>query len=46
MSLRHKIKRSDRLLGNRRMQQEARSIYAAMCRVSLARIGEPVILIG
>jgi hypothetical protein len=43
--LRHKIKRADRLLGNRRLQQEARSIYAALCRVTLARIGEPVILI-
>jgi len=28
-----------------RLQQEARSIYAALCRVTLARIGEPVILI-
>ena len=43
--LRHKIKRADRLLGNRRLQQEARSVYAALCRVTLARIGEPVILI-
>lgn len=43
--LRHKIKRADRLLGNRRLQQDARSIYAALCRVTLARIGEPVILI-
>ena len=43
--LRHKIKRSDRLLGNRRLQGEARSIYAALCRVTLARIQEPLILI-
>ena len=43
--LRHKIKRADRLLGNRRLQQEAHSIYRALCRVTLARIDEPVILI-
>ncbi len=43
--LRHKIKRSDRLLGNRHLHQEAGSIYAALCRVTLARISEPLILI-
>ncbi len=43
--LRHKIKRFDRLLGNRRLQGEARSIYAALCRVVLGRIAEPLILI-
>jgi len=43
--LRHKIKRADRLLGNRRLQSEARSVYAALCRVTLARIAEPVILV-
>ena len=43
--LRHKIMRADRLLGNRRLQQATRSIYAALCRVTSARIGEPVILI-
>ena len=43
--LRHKIKRADRLLGNRHLQHEARSIYAALCRVTLARIEEPLILI-
>ncbi len=43
--LRHKIKRADRLLGNRHLQREARSIYAALCRVSLARTREPVIVI-
>jgi hypothetical protein len=36
--LRHPIKRADRLLGNRHLQQEARSVYAALCRVKLARI--------
>lgn len=44
-ALRHKIKRADRLLGNRRLQSEAASIYCAVCRVSLARIREPVIVI-
>jgi hypothetical protein len=43
--LRHSIKRADRLLGNRHLQQEARSVYAALCRVKLARIAEPLILI-
>ncbi|MEA3275524.1 MAG: IS4 family transposase, partial [Pseudomonadota bacterium] len=43
--LRHKIKRSDRLLGNRHLRHEARSIYAALCRVVLARVCEPMILI-
>lgn len=43
--LRHKIKRSDRLLVNRRLQGEAHSIYAALCRVTLARIQELLILI-
>jgi hypothetical protein len=43
--LRHKIKRADRLLGNTRLQNEAGSIYAALCRVTLARIREPVIVI-
>ena len=44
-ALRHKIKRADRLLGNRHLQQEAGSIYGALCRVLLARIAEPVILV-
>ena len=43
--LRHKIKRADRLLGNARLQGEARSIYGALCRVSLARIRDPVIVV-
>ena len=43
--MRHKIKRSDRLLGNRCLQQEAGAIYAALCRVTLARLSEPLILI-
>jgi len=44
-SLRHGIKRSDRLLGNAKLQLDAVSFYAALCRVLLARIGEPLILI-
>lgn len=43
--LRNKIKRSDRLLGNRHLQREASSIYAALCRVTLGRIAQPMILI-
>jgi hypothetical protein len=43
--LRHKIKRADRLLGNTRLQGEARSVYAALCRVTLARIREPLIVV-
>ena len=42
---RHKIKRADRLLGNRHLQSDARGVYAALCRVTLARITEPLILI-
>ena len=44
-TLRHKIKRADRLLGNRHLQQEAGAVYAALCRVLLARIPEPLILV-
>lgn len=43
--LRHTIKRAECLLGDRHLQQGARSIYAASCRVTLARIREPVMLI-
>lgn len=43
--LRHKIKRADRLLGNARLQGEARSVYAALCRIALARIREPSIVV-
>jgi len=43
--LRDKIKRADRLLGNRHLQLEAGSIYVALCRVTLARLSEPLILI-
>lgn len=43
--LHHKIKRSNRQIGNRHLQREARSIYAALFGVTLARIAEPLILI-
>jgi len=44
-SLRHGIKRADRLLGNGKLQGETRTFYAALCRVLLARVAEPLILI-
>ena len=44
-TFRHGIKRADRLLGNRHLQHEVASIYAALCRVLLAGIGEPLILV-
>ena len=44
-SLRHGIKRADRLLGNGKLQGERRTFYAALCRVLLARVAEPLILI-
>jgi hypothetical protein len=44
-ALRHKLKRADRLLGNRALQQQAGVVYGAMCRVMLARIREPVVLV-
>ncbi len=42
---RHQLKRSDRLLGNRHLPGEARSIDGALCGVALTRIAEPLILI-
>ena len=45
VGLRHKIKRADRLLGNRHLHREAKSIYQALCRVTPARVREPLILI-
>jgi hypothetical protein len=44
-NLRHSIKRADRLLGNTKLQGEVRTFYAALCRVMLARVVEPLILI-
>jgi hypothetical protein len=43
--LHHKIKRADRLLGNTRLQGEARTVYGALCRICLRRIREPVIVV-
>ncbi|WP_296703510.1 hypothetical protein [Thiocapsa sp. UBA6158] len=45
IALRHRIKRADRLLGNRHLHREAKSIYQVLCRVTLARVREPLILI-
>jgi hypothetical protein len=44
-SLRNKIKRSDRLLGNRHLQGQARTIYAALARKLLSAVLEPLIII-
>jgi hypothetical protein len=43
--LRHAIKRADRLLGNSKLQSETPQFYAALCRVLVARIAEPLLLI-
>ena len=37
-SLRHKIKRADRLLGNTHLHREAGSIYTAMTQVAVAQV--------
>lgn len=44
-SLRNRIKRSDRLLGNRHLQGQARTIYAALARKLLSGVLEPLIVI-
>jgi hypothetical protein len=44
-SLKHKIKRADRLIGNPHLYRERSAIYKALCRVTLARIAEPMILV-
>jgi len=43
--LRHNIKRADRLLGNGNLQRETSTFYGALCRVLLARVKEPLILV-
>ena len=43
--LRHRIKRADRLLGNRHLQSEARGIYGAVARMLLTGVAEPLIVI-
>jgi hypothetical protein len=44
-SLKHKIKRADRLLGNRRLYAERSSVYKALCRLTLLRLSEPLVLV-
>lgn len=44
-SLRLGIKRADRLLGNGKLQGERRTFHAALCRVLLARVAEPLVLV-
>ena len=44
-TLKHKIKRADRLIGNPHLYGERIAIYGALCRATLARIPEPLILI-
>jgi len=43
--LRQRIKRADRLLGNRHLQRDSRSIYGALGRMLLAGVPEPLIVI-
>jgi hypothetical protein len=43
--LRNKIKRSDRLLGNRQLQGQARTLYGALAAVLLRGLVEPLIVI-
>lgn len=44
-SLRNRIKRADRLLGNRHLQGQARTIYGALALTLLRGIAEPLIVI-
>jgi hypothetical protein len=43
--LRHRIKRADRLLGNRHLQHDSRGIDGALARMLLAGVAEPLIVI-
>lgn len=43
--LRHRIKRADRLLGNRHLQRDSSSIYGALGRMLLKDVLEPLIVI-
>ena len=43
--LRHRIKRADRLLGNRHLQRDAKRVYGALARMLLAKVAEPLIVI-
>ena len=42
-TLKHKIKRADRLIGNPHLYGERTAIYGALCRATLARIAEPLL---
>ncbi len=44
-SLRHRIKRCDRLLGNSRLEQERHLIYGAMARRLLHGMAQPLIIV-
>ena len=44
-TLRNRIKRADRLLGNRHLQGQARMIYTALAQTLLRRVTEPLIVI-
>jgi hypothetical protein len=43
--LRHRIKRADRLLGNAHLRGDAKRIYAALARMLLAGVAEPLIVV-
>jgi hypothetical protein len=43
--LRHRIKRADRLLANRHLHRDAKHIDAALARMLLAGVAEPLIVI-
>lgn len=43
--LRHRIKRADRLLGNRHLQRDSGRIYGTLGRMLLQRVREPLIVI-
>lgn len=43
--LRHRIKRADRLLGNRHLQHDSRKIYGTLGRMLLTGILQPLIVI-
>ncbi len=44
-SIRHRIKRCDRLLGNSKLDRERQLIYGAMARRLLCGIGQPLIIV-
>ncbi|ESQ16460.1 MAG: IS4 family transposase [Thiohalocapsa sp. PB-PSB1] len=44
-ALRHRIKRADRLLGNKHLQADAKGIYGSLARMLLTGVAEPLIVI-